>query len=128
MKGHVSLLALIFASLSVSAQIKAIKIEFDDTSMTIELSQEPKIVMERGNVMIKTRTESISFSLPCKATFVDTTDSAIEDVVVRNTNEAKTLCIFTLDGKKVASLKDKDELITLRRGIYIINGKKMIIK
>ena len=128
MKGNVSLLALIFVSLSVSAQIKAIKIEFDDTSMTIELSQEPKIVMENGNVMIKTSTESISLSMPCKATFVEATNSALEDVLVRNNDEAKNLCVYSLDGKKVASLKNKDELISLRKGIYIINGRKMIIR
>ena len=66
MKGYVSLLALIFASLSVSAQIKAIKLEFDDVSMNIELSQQPKIVMEYGYLVIKTSNESIALSCSCK--------------------------------------------------------------
>lgn len=128
MKGYVSLLALIFASLSVSAQIKAIKLEFDDVSMNIELSQLPKIVMEYGYLVIKTSNESIALSLPCEATFVEATGSALEDVVVRNNDEAKPFNVYTIDGKRVATLKDESDFITLRKGIYIINKKKMIIK
>ena len=109
-------------------EIKAIKLEFGGVSMTLELSQKPIIVMENGNIVIKTSTQSITLSLPCRATFVDAKGTAIEDVVVRNNDETKPISVFTLDGKKVAVLKDRDELITLRRGIYIINGRKMIIK
>mgnify|MGYP002524219014 CR=1 FL=1 len=110
-------------------EIKAIKLEFDGISMTIQLSQQPKIVMEYGYVVIKTSNKSITLSLPCRATFVDASGTtAIDDVVVRNNDETKPFSVFTLDGKKVATLKDRNELATLRKGIYIINGKKMIIK
>lgn len=108
--------------------IKAIKLEFDGISMTIELSQQPKIVMEYGFVVIKTSNKSITLSLPCRATFVNGTGTAIDDVVVRNNDETKPFSVFTLNGKKVATLKDRNGLTTLRKGIYIINGKKMIIK
>ena len=108
--------------------IKAIKLEFDDTSMTIKLSHQPKVVMEDERLVIKTVTNSIILSLPCRATFVDANGAAIEDVVVFNNDETKPLCVYSLDGKKVATLKEKADVMTLRRGIYIINGKKMIVK
>ena len=30
-----------------------------------------------------------------------------------------------LDGKKVATMNNKDDMLNLERGIYIINGKKI---
>ena len=110
------------------SEIKAIKLEFDGISMTIELSLQPKIVMEYGYVVIKTSNKSITLSLPCRATFVNGTGTAIDDVVVRNNDKTNPFSVFTLDGKKVATLKDSNDFSTLRKGIYIINGKKMIIK
>ena len=112
----------------MSAEIKAIKIEYDGTTFTIDLSQQPKILMENGIVVIKTRTESITLSLPCKVTYVETTGSTLKDVVISNIDELNSLSVYTIDGMKVATLKDDDKLLTLKRGIYIINGKKMIIK
>ena len=106
----------------------AIKLEFGGTSMTIELSQQPMIVMEDGYLVLKTSTMSVALSLPCTATFVGTSHTAIDKVLMHNNDEEKPLNVFTLGGRKVATLKDKNELITLKRGIYIINGKKMIIK
>ena len=109
--------------------IKAIKLEFDGTSMTIQLSQQPKIVMEYGYVVIKTSNKSITLSLPCRATFVDATaTTAIDDVVVRNNDETKPFSVFTINGRKVGILKDRKEALSLRRGIYIINGKKVLVK
>ena len=106
----------------------AVKLEFGGTSMTIELSQQPMIVMEDGYLVLKTSSMSVTLSLPCTATFVGTSHTAIDEVVLHSNDEGKPLNVFTLDGRKVATLKDKNELITLKRGIYIINGKKMIIK
>ena len=122
------LLAFLLLPMHMQAEGAAIKLEFGGTSMTIELSQKPKIVMENGSLVIKTSAKSVTLSLPCKATFIGSTDTAIDDVIVRNIDEAKPLSVFTLDGKKIATLKSKDEIATLRKGIYIINGKKMIIK
>jgi hypothetical protein len=106
----------------------AVKLEFGGTSMTIELSQQPMIVMEDGCLVLKTSTMSVTLSLPCTATFVGGSHTAIDKVVMHNNDEGKSLNVFTLDGRKVATLKNKSELLTLKRGIYIINGKKMIIK
>lgn len=132
-KWVILLVVVMMAGVSARAQtpnnaIKAVKVEFDGTSMTIELSNHPEIVMDCGHVVIKTVTNSITLPLPCKATFVDANGTAIEDVVVYNNDETKPLCVYSLDGKKLAMLKDMNELVTLRRGIYIINGKKMTIK
>lgn len=132
-KIQILLAAMLMVCMSAMTQtqeniIKAIKLEFDDTSITIKLSHQPKVFMENEQLVIKTVTNSIILSLPCRATFVDANGAAIEDVVVFNNDETKPLCVYSLDGKKVATLKEKDEVMTLRRGIYIINGKKMIVK
>ena len=124
----IALLMMLLLPMQMKAEGSAIKLEFGGTSMTIELSQKPKIVMENGSLVIKTSAKSVTLSLPCKATFIGSTDTAIDDVIVRNIDEAKPLSVFTLDGKKIATLKSEDEIATLRKGIYIINGKKMIIK
>ena len=114
---------------SHESEIKAIKLEFDGISMTIQLSQQPKIVMGNGCVVIKTNNKSTFVSLPCRATFVDATGTtAIDDVVVRNNDETKPFSVFTLDGRKVGTLKDRKETLSLKRGVYIINGKKILIK
>ena len=122
---------MMIAGLSARAQtsentIKAVKVEFDDSSMTFGLSHHPEIVMEDGYVVIKTILQSITLPLPCKATFVDANGTAIDDVVVYNNDETMPLGIYSLDGKKLATLKD--EPITLPRGVYIIHGKKIVIK
>ena len=109
-------------------KIKAVKLEFDGSSMTIGLSHTPEIVIQDGQIVIKTILRLITLPLPCRATFVDASGAAIDDVVVFNNDETKPLCVYSLDGKKVATLKEKNEFMTLRRGIYIINGKKMIVK
>jgi len=122
------LVFLLLPMYASAAEGSAIKLEFGGTSMTIQLSQRPMIVMEDGNMVIKTNSMSITMSLPCTATFVGAAQTAIDRVVMRNNDEEKPISVFTLDGKKVATLKDKTELVTLKRGIYIINGKKMMIK
>lgn len=132
-KRVILLVVMMMAGLSATAQtpnntVEAIKLEFDDTSMIIKLSHQPKVVMENENLVIKTITNSIIFPLPCRATFVDASGAAIEDVAVFNNDETSPLCVYSLDGKRVATLKEKNEFMTLRRGIYIINGKKMIVK
>ena len=132
-KWLILLVVVMMAGLSARAQtpnntIEAIKLEFDDTSMTIKMSHQPKVVMENENIVIKTVTNSFFFPLPCRATFVDASGANIDDVVVFNNDERKPLCVYSLDGKRVATLKEKNEFMTLRRGVYIINGKKMIVK
>ena len=110
-------------------EINAIKLEFDGISMTIQLSQQPMIVKEYGYVVVKTNNKSINISLPCRVTFVDASGTtAIDDVVVRNNDETKPFSVFTIDGRKVGTLKDEKETLSLKRGVYIINGKKVLIK
>ena len=111
-----------------AAEKSAIKLEFGDTSMTIELSQKPKIFSEDGNLVLKTTSMSIALTLPCRATFVDNTGTDVEDVFVRNNDETKPFSVFTIDGRKVGTLKDRKETLSLKRGVYIINGKKIFIK
>ena len=130
MKRFLLYMILLLASLSVSAQGSgsAVRLEFEGSSMTIELSQQPKIVTENGNLVLKTSSMSIILSLPCKATFVGVSNGIEEVVNIRNNSEDKPIDVFTIDGRKVATLKDKDEPLSLKRGVYIINGKKMFIK
>lgn len=126
---RVLILALLFMPMQAPAAEKsAIKLEFGDTSMTIELSQKPKIFSEDGNLVLKTTSMSIALTLPCRATFVDNTGTDVEDVFVRNNDETKPFSVFTLDGRKVGTLKDRKETLSLKRGVYIINGKKVFIK
>jgi hypothetical protein len=96
--------------------------------MTIELSQQPKIVTEDGKLVLKTNSTSVALTLPCKVTPVGGSDTAIDKVIIRNNDENTPINVFSLDGKKVGMLKDKNEVLSLERGTYIINGKKVIIK
>ena len=121
-------LALLLLPMQAKAGGSAIKLEFGGTSMTIELSQKPKIFSEDGNLVLKTTSMSVTLSLPCKATFVGNTGTDVEDVVVSNNDVTKPLCVFTIDGREVGTLKDRKQILSLKRGIYIINGKKVFIK
>lgn len=127
---YLLLLALGLLSLPVQmfAEGAAIKVEFSGTSMTIELSQQPKIVTEDGNIVLKTNTLSVALSLPCKVTLVGESETAIDKVIIRNNEDNAPITVFTIDGKKVATLKDKNDMLSLECGVYIINGKKVLIK
>lgn len=122
------LLAFLLLPLQMQAEGAAIKLEFGGTSMTVELSQQPKIVNENGNIVLKTNSMSVMLALPCKVTPTDGSGTAIDKVTIRNNEDNAPINVFTLDGKKVATLKDRTDVISLTRGIYIINGKKVFIK
>ena len=123
------LVMMAFAFNAHAATAQAIKIEFGGTSMTIELSENPKIVNSGSNIVLKTNSASVTISLPCKVTIVDGSSTDIKEVVnIRNNNDDIPLNVFSLDGRKVAILKDISESVALRPGIYIVNGKKIIIK
>jgi len=124
----IMMLAMLFLPSLVFAEGAAIKVEFGGTSMTIELSQQPKIVNEGGNLMLNTSSLSLVLTLPCKVTPVGGSGTAIDQVVIRNNNENAPINVFSLEGKKVGILKDKNEVLSLKRGVYIINGKKIFIK
>lgn len=124
----IMMLAMLFLPSLVFAEGAAIKVEFGGTSMTIELSQQPKIVNEGGNLMLMTSSMSVALTLPCKVTPVGGSGTAIDQVVIRNNNENAPINVFSLEGKKVGILKDKNEVLFLKRGVYIINGKKIFIK
>lgn len=106
----------------------SIKLEFGGTSMVIELSQQPKIVYEGGNLVLKTNSLSVTLSLPCKVSPIGDSGTDIKKVVVRNDSAECPLNVYTLTGKKVATLKDKDASLSLDKGVYIVNGKKVLIK
>lgn len=122
------ILATLFLPSQICAKGAAVKVEFSGTSMTIELSQQPKIVNENGNLMLMTNSMSVAITLPCKVTPVVSSDTTIDQVVIRNNDENAPINVFSLEGKKVGILKDKNEVLSLKRGVYIINGKKIFIK
>ena len=96
--------------------------------MTIELSQQPKIVTEDGKLVLKTSSMSVALTLPCKVTPIGGSNTAIDKVIIRNNDDNTPIYVYSLDGKKVGALKDKNEVLFLERGVYIINGKKVFIK
>lgn len=111
------------------ANAASIKVEYGSTSMTIDLNEKPRFVTQNGSIILKTSSRSLTISLPCKVRIADNSYSNIHDVInVKNNNDNAELNVFSLDGRKVAVLKDKSESVSLRPGIYIINGKKIIIK
>ena len=124
----IMMLAMLFLPSQMLAEGAAIKVEFSGTSMTIELSQQPKIVNEGGNLMLMTSSMSVTLTLPCKVTPVGGSGTAIDQVVIRNNDENVPINVFSLEGKKVGTLKDKNDVLSLERGVYIINGKKIFIK
>ena len=121
-------LVMLLLPVQMRAEGAAIKVEFSGTSMTIELSQQPKIVTEDGKLVLKTNSMSLSLTLPCKVTPIGSSNTAIDKVVIRNNDENAPINVYSLDGKKVGTLKDKNEVLSLERGVYIINGKKVFIK
>lgn len=121
-------IALLFLSIQMQAEGSSIKLEFSDTSMTIELSQQPKIVTEDGNIVLKTSSMSVALTLPCKVTPIGGSNTAIDKVVIRNNDDNAPINVYTLDGKKIGTLKDKNEVLSLEKGVYIINDKKVFIK
>lgn len=111
------------------ANAASIKVEYGSTSMTIELNEKPRFVTQNGSIILKTSSTSVTISLPCKVRITDNSYSDIHDIInVKNNNDNAELNVFSLDGRKVAVLKDKSESVSLRPGIYIINGKKIIVK
>lgn len=122
------MLVMLLLPIQMRAEGSAIKVEFGDTSMTIELSQQPKIVNEEGTLVLKTSAMSVLLTLPCKITPIESSDTAIEDVVIRNNSDNAPISVFTIEGKKMATLKDKSDAFSLGKGIYIINGKKVVVK
>ena len=121
-------LVMLFLPVQMRAEGAAIKVEFSGTSMTIELSQQPKIVTEDGKLILKTSSMSVALTLPCKVTPIGGSDTAIDKVVIRNNDDNAPINVYSLDGKKIGTLKDKNEVLSLERGVYIINGKKVFIK
>ena len=121
-------LVMLFLPIQMRAEGAVIKVEFSGTSMTIELSQQPKIVTEDGKLMLKTSSMSVALTLPCKVTPIGGSNTAIDKVVIRNNDENAPINVYSLDGKKVGTLKDKNEVLSLEKGVYIINGKKVFIK
>ena len=121
-------LTFLLLPMHMQAEGSAIKLEFGGTSMTVELNQQPKIVSENGNIVLKTNSMSVMLALPCKVTPIGGSATAIDKIIIRNNNDNAPINVFTLDGKRVATLKDRTEVLSLTRGIYIINGKKVFIK
>jgi hypothetical protein len=121
-------LVMLFLPVQMRAEGAAIKVEFSGTSMTIELSQQPKIVTEDGKLVLKTSSMSVALTLPCKVTPIGGSNTAIDQVVIRNNDDNAPISVYSLDGKKIGTLKDKNEVLSLERGVYIINGKKVFIK
>jgi hypothetical protein len=122
-------LAMLFLPMQMHAEGSSIKLEFSDTSMTIELSEKPKIVTDDGELLLKTSSMTVALALPCKVTSIGVSDIGDDGIIsIRNNNDNAPINVFSLDGIKVGTLKDKNEVLSLERGVYIINGKKVFIK
>jgi len=120
---------MVFAFNAHAANGQAIKVEFGYTSMTIELNENPKIVNGGSNIVLKTNSTSITISLPCKVTIVNGSSTDIKDLVnIKNNSDDEPLNVFSMDGRKIAVLENTSQLLSLKHGIYIVNGKKIIIK
>ena len=122
------MLALMMFPSVAKAAGAAIKLEFGGTSMTIELNQQPQIVTEDGRIVLKTSTMTVALTLPCKVTPIGGSNTAIDQVHIKNNNENFPVNVFTLDGERVGTLKNKNDALSLKKGVYIINGKKLLIK
>lgn len=126
---RVSIILLIATLFSISVDATSIMVEFDNTSMTIDLSEYPKIINSGSNIVLKTNSTSVTISLPCKITFIDGPSTDIKELAnIKNNSDDEPLNVFSMDGRKIAVLENKSRLLSLKHGIYIINGKKMIIK
>ena len=123
-----SMMMLAMMALTINANHQGLRVEYGNTQMAIALSDYPKIVKEGSNIIVKTSYSSETLTLPCKFSFINSSSTAINEVVNILNNNDEPLTVFSLDGKKVAVLKDKSELISLKRGVYIVNGKKIMIK
>ena len=108
-----------------------VNVEYGGTSVSVGMSQSPQIINREGIVELRTNTMTVEITLPCKISFAYKSNggTSISDAVdVRNNHDNTPINVFTLDGKKVAVLKDKSESLSLKRGVYIINGKKFLVK
>jgi hypothetical protein len=114
-------------SLPISAVGNAIKLDYNNTSMTIELSEQPKMVTENGEIVLMTNSRSITVALPCKVTFVEQASSMDDNMFIRNNDENCPINVYTIDGRKIATI-EKEISYLLKSGIYIINGKIFIIR
>ena len=123
------MLAMMALTINVNAaDNQELRVIYGNTQMAIGFNEYPKIVKEGSNIIVKTSYSSVTLTLPCKITFANTSSTAINEVVnIRNIGD-EPLKVFSLDGKKVAVLKEKSQLLSLKRGIYIVNGKKIMIK
>ena len=123
------MLAMMALTINVNAaDNQDLRVVYGNTQMAIALSDHPKIVKEGSNIIVKTSYSSETLTLPCKFSFINSSSTAINEAVnIRNIGD-EPLKVFSLDGKKVAVLKDKSQLLSLKRGIYIVNGKKIMIK
>ena len=123
------MLAMMALTINVNAaDNQELRVIYGNTQMAIALSDYPKIVKEGSNIVVKTSYSSVTLTLPCKVTVVNTSSTAINEVVnIRNIGD-EPLKVFSLDGRKVAVLKEKSQLLSLKRGIYIVNGKKIVVK
>ena len=123
------MLAMMALTINVNAaNNQELRVIYGNTQMAIGFNEYPKIVKEGSNIVLKIGRSSVTLTLPCKVTVVNTSSTAINEVVnIRNIGD-EPITVFSLDGKKVAVLKEQSQLLSLKRGIYIVNGKKIMIK
>lgn len=114
--------------LESAAEGSSIKVEFDNTSLSIELKDNPKIINQGENIVLVSESQSVTLYFPCKVTFQGSSENNSNGIInIRNYGKTP-LEVYSFDGRKIVSLTDKSELYSLKPGIYIVNGKKIIIK
>jgi hypothetical protein len=114
--------------LELGAVGSSIKVEYDNTSLTIELKDNPRIINQGENIVLVSDSQSVTLFFPCKVTFQGSSGNNSNGIISIRNNGKTPLEVYTLDGRKIVSLTDKSELFSLKSGIYIVNGKKIIIK
>lgn len=82
---------------------------------------------KNATLYVPAQSRNAYMSDPCWKNFYDIREenvAAVEDLTISN---IENLEVYSLDGVKV-NVSSSEDLQTLQRGIYVVNGKKVIVK
>lgn len=98
------------------------------STVIARVSDIKKLVFENGNVIavMKDNTEKSTSITDIKRLFFSTEDAvSIDELAVKTTDAAKDGEVYDLAGRK---LNVNPQTPKLQKGVYIINGKKVMVK
>lgn len=91
---------------------------YNNVEKSIVLETVQKITFENGQVVVTTSNGNESFELAqMQRMFFSNTATAVKEVEMETTSEEKV--IYDLSGRRV---------VNPQKGLYIVNGKKVLIK